>query len=176
LGQQIRIVKFAMTHIASTQSQCRTGRNHAPNFTQATHLASFKPPSSRATSTGPHASGRPARGTNIAVPQGVAVSPFFLGPLPTSSSTHRQCSGPTRTGSQRTHDCTASHALLQPKYSLRVFTPRMPAGTARLRRSVPMTSDLYKTAEPARNKRPEISRIPALPNLPSSSSSHSGPC
>src|ERR1700690_4113316 len=91
-------------------------------------------------------------------------------PLPTSSSTERQRSRPTHAGTQRTHDCTASLALLQPKNFPGAFTPRKPAQTARPDQSVPMTGDLYKIAEPARNKRPEISQTPVPPNLPSESS------
>src|ERR1017187_4902868 len=89
----------------------------------------------------------------------------FLEPLPTSSSTERQRSGPTRTGSQRTHDCTVSHAHLQPKSFPGVFTPRRPAETARPDRSVPMTGGLYKIAETARNKRPKFLEHPFRPTF-----------
>jgi hypothetical protein len=61
------------------------------------------------------------------------------------------------------------------KISEWAFMPLWPAGTVRLGRSIPMTNDLYKIAEPAPSIRLEISRTPAPPILPSNNLLRSGP-
>ena len=72
LGQKIRVVEFAMTHKQTPIPSAALG--------EITHPTSHRPQAclhtNGATLVGPHAAGFPTCGTDVAVPQGVAASPF----------------------------------------------------------------------------------------------------